>query len=210
VNTGPTLVHISVLAFLTGCASGPGHVAGTPGARGPQTLTPESQYERLLTTPLAPTGLPDQAGPPALSRFVYADSGPTGLVGAVQAQLTPGTGTAHTLTFEVYATAAAARDRSFRGTPATVSPAGSTPLAVSQGTGWCEATTDAGTLTDEECTIIDGDLVIRAGATSTGTLSPGDQLGGYSPLDASSIAQVGLVHVRSTLPGCCEPGTSTI
>ena len=192
---------ITLLVILLAGCSAPRSV-GAPARTVAPPLSPQQQYEQLLTKALPSTGLPGQATAPPLSRFVYADSGPDKLVGAVEATLTPGAGTNRSLTFEVYENARAARDRTFRGVASPVNPPDSTPLSVSKGVGWCFSVAIAGAeVTDEQCTVIVGNVVVSTSATSTGTPTAADPTGSFNPLDAQNAATVGLIHVLKVLPG---------
>lgn len=183
-------VAVTVLALLsvTACSSSGGQAT---------SATPQQQYETLLTTPFSGTGIPGQAAAPAIAPFVYADSGPDKLVGAVEAKLAPDGATVESLTFSVFADAAAARARSFRGRPAPISPAGSSPLKISKGVGWCDSDpTPDGQPGRRSCTVIIQNIVIDSYA---GPVDSAPASSSFNPLDADATAQVALVHATKTL-----------
>lgn len=159
-----------------------------------QPLTSQQRNETLLTTPFGGTGIPGQATAPNVSAFVFADSGPDNLVGAVQAKLRPDVGTQGQLNFVVFRNAAAARDRTFRGKSRPVPAANSVPLTTSKGVSWCNTgPTIDGQPGNRTCVVIIENIVVSAEA------DPVAASGAFNPLEADVIAQVGLVHVIDTL-----------
>jgi hypothetical protein len=179
---------------LQGVAGAALALLAASGCTSAQPPTPQQQYETLLTTPFGATGIPGQATAPTISAFVFADSGPDNLVGAVQAKLRPDSGTQGKLNFVVFRDAAAARDRSFRGKAQHVPAANSVPLAISKGVGWCNAgPTVDGQTGSRTCVVIIENVVVSSEA------DPTSGSGNFDPLQADVIAQVGLVHVIDAL-----------